>query len=551
MYKQLLHATLLGGMLGSLTPVLAQTPSIMPDIQLPAVPGPVLRPQNASSSTMQMVNGASGIENLFIHSWDDALSAVSSSGQVYSGIAWRVTDVNGSTINEDFIYIKFAQDIDAVIYEDGGAYFVLAAYYFDESNPATKGHYYDIYKYDASGLTPVSTLNQLGSSPTFGRINVDATVYGLAITWCEPGTGIFVKAGDLAGASFGPNVLLPNTTNRVDPDLCIRRGGGGSGTGLDLQIAFLDNGLTQFFEYRVPFYDVLSGSSAGFTQEMAGGSPGPKFCPPRIDCPDKWGGGQRWAIALAGYEYNSSTNVATEWVYAIVKNEDWPGVPPLYTYPTMVDLSYVTYTTDWFQQPNPVIAYNNQQNEITVGWMTKQSTAVIPGTNSVKYVAKDVKDDGSAMPAVIPGSYNMISNAPCDVMPVLAFSGQDLHSNFDGLHVAFSEYVPYPPFYNIKYKDRKWGLSTFKDAGKMEVARNLEISPNPFHNTLSFVAPGEGDYTISMTSLDGRVVYTHKQKLSAGQHFQVNTGDLAAGTYLVNVRSAEHNINKTEKMVKQ
>src|SRR5690606_36178348 len=147
MYKQLLHVTLLGGMLASMTPARAQTPSILPDIQLPAVPGPVLRPQNASSSTMQIVNGANGPENLYIHSWDDALGTVSSTGQPYSGIAWRVTDVmTGGTINEDFIYIKHAQDIDAVIYEDGGAYFVLAAYYFDEYNPATKGHYYDIYK---------------------------------------------------------------------------------------------------------------------------------------------------------------------------------------------------------------------------------------------------------------------------------------------------------------------------------------------------------------------------------------------------------------------
>lgn len=550
MSKKLMYASLLCGALGSMTPALAQTPSIMPDIQLPAVPGPVLRPENASSSTMQLINGASGVENLFIHSWDGPVTSVNGLPEYHSGIAWRVTDVSGSTINEDFIYLKHAKDIDAVIYEDGGAYFVLAAYYLDVSDPAQRGHYYDIYKFDASGLYPVSNLNLLTLSPNFGRINVDATVYGLAITWCVPGTGIYVKAGDLAGASFGPNVLLPNTSTRVDPDICIRRGGGGSGTGLDLQIAFLENSLTQFFEYRVPFYDVLSGTSAGFTQEMAGGSPGPKFCPPRIDCPDKWGGEQRWAIALAGYEYNSSTNVATEWVYAIVKNEDWPGVPPLFTYPTMVDLSYVTYTTSWFQPPNPVIAYNNQQNEITVGWMTKQQTAVIPGTNSVKYVAKDVKDDGSAMPAVIPGSYNMISNAPCDVMPVLAFSGQDLHSNFDGLHVAFSEYVPYAPYYNIKYKDRKWGLSTFKDAAKMEVPQNLQISPNPFRNTLSFVAPGEGNYTISLTSLDGRVVYSHKEKLSAGQRFQVNTPGIAAGSYVMHIVSQENNINKMEQLVK-
>lgn len=551
MYKQLLHATLLSGMLGAMVPASAQTSSIMPDIQLPAIPGPVFRPQNASSSTMQLVNGASGTENLFIHSWDGPVTSVNGITQYHSGIAWRVTDVNGSTIGEDFIYLKYASDIDAVIYEDGGAYFVLAAYYMDISDPAMRGHYYDIYKLDNSGLNPVSSFNPLTSSQTFGRINVDATIYGLAITWCVPGVGIYTKAGDLSGASFGPDVLLPGTGNMVDPDICIRRGAGGSGTGLDLQIAFLDNTQTAVYEYRVPFYDILGGSSAGFANEyMAGTGGGNQFCPPRIDCPDKWGGGQRWAMTLGTYNYNPISNVATEWTYAVVKNEDWPGVPPTWTYPTIIDLNVVTYTTSWFQHSNPVLAYNNQQDEITVGWMTKQSTAVIPGTNDVKYVAVDIKDDGSAMPAVIPGSYNMISNAPCDVMPVLAFSGQDLHSNFDGLHVAFSEYVPYDPYYNMKYKNRKWGLSTFDNKVKMPLTRNLEISPNPFNNTISFVAPAEGSYTISLISLDGRVMYTSKESLSTGQQFKINTQDMAAGNYMVQITSPENNINKKEKLVK-
>ncbi|MBL7706889.1 MAG: T9SS type A sorting domain-containing protein [Taibaiella sp.] len=553
MYKQLLHVTLLGGMLASMTPALAQTPSILPDIQLPAVPGPVLRPNNASSSTLQLVNGPSGQENLYIHSWDGPTTVGSNLGDFHSGIAWRRTDVNGTVLGEDFIFIKYADDIDAVIYEDGGAYYVLAAYYFDEYNPATKGHYYDIYKFDASGLVPVSMMNPLGFSPNFGRINVDATVYGLAITWSVPGVGIYAKTAELPGAVFGPDVLLPGTANMVDPDVCIRRGGGGSGTGLDLQLAFLVDTRDVLYEYRVPFYDILGGSSVGFVNEyVAGTGGGNKYSPPRIDCPDAWGGGQRWALTLGTYNYNYSTGAVTEWVYAVVKNEDWPGVPPLYTYPTIIDLNYVSYTASgFFIGNNPVIAYNNQQNEIVVGWMTMQNTAVAPGTSQYKYVAVDIKDDGSAAPAVIPGSFNMISNAPCDIMPVLAFSGQDVQSNYDGLHVAFSEYVPYAPFYNIKYKDRKWGLSTFKDNVKMPLVKELEISPNPFNNTLSFIAPGAGNYTISLTSIEGRVVYSKENELAAGQRFQVNTGDLAAGTYLVNVRSAEHNINKTEKMVKQ
>lgn len=252
MTKKLLKAAFLLGTLCASISAIAQNPSLSMDYTLPTVAGPVLRPQNASSSTMQNIIGPSGsIEHLYIHSWD-VFSSYDN-----NGIAWRRINASGSLINEDYIVVNYASDIDAVIYEDGGTYFVLAAYYYDDGDPTLKGHYYDIYKWDVSGLLPVSTMNYLSSSPIFGRINVDATISGLAITWCEPGTGIFVKAGSLPGASFGNTVLLPGTTNNVDPDICIRRGGGGSGTGVDLQIAFLDNSLSSMEEYRVPYADYL------------------------------------------------------------------------------------------------------------------------------------------------------------------------------------------------------------------------------------------------------------------------------------------------------
>ncbi len=84
----------------------------------------------------------------------------------------------------------------------------------------------------------------------------------------------------------------------------------------------------------------------------------------------------------------------------------------------------------------------------------------------------------------------------------------------------------------------------------MEVTQNLQVSPNPFNNTLSFVATGEGNYTISLTSLEGRVVYNHKEMLTAGQRFQVNTPGLAAGTYMMHIVSPENKINKMEQLVK-
>lgn len=544
MKKHILPIVSLLGYLASANPSMAQNSATLPEYQLPMTMGPVMRPQNASSSTMQMVTGPSGAsENLYIHSWDVGTTQ-------YNGIAWRRTDAIGNLIAEDHIILDYASDIDAVIYQDGSDFFVLAAYYFRDGF-STPGHYYDIYRFEPGGLMPVSTMNYLTSSPVFGRINVDATYAGMAIIWCVPGTGIFTKVADLPGSGFGPDVLLPGTANSTDPDVCVRRGAGGSGTGLDLQLTFLENNLTVVREYRVPFYDILAGSTAGYVQEFTALSVGPKYFPPRIDCPDKWGGGQRWAIAMGASTY--SGGVVTQWISAAVKNEDWPGVAPSWTYPTMVDISYVSYPVTWPEPCDPVIAYRSDAEMITVGWISQQNTWVLPGMDK-KYLSMDIKDNGGAAPATIPGSFNMISNVSGGNEAVLAFSGQNLHSDFDGLHVAFSQSHPSFPNYCMNYKSRPASASTFSDKKELNLGQKvngqISISPNPFNNAISFVVPAEGNYTISLTSLDGRMVYSHKDKLTEGQLFQVSCQDWAAGNYMIHITSPENNINKKEKLVK-
>lgn len=546
MNKKLLLSALLLGNFATAIPGLAQNASVVPEAPLPnytfggGTMGPVIRPQNASASTMQDIIGPSGAtENLYIHSWD-----VYSSAQ-YNGIAWRRTDASGSLINEDYIPIKYADDIDAVIFEDGGAYFVLAAYYYNDGDPTTKGHYYDIYKWDVTGLVPVSTLNLLTNN-NFGRINVDATSYGLAIVWDVPFVGIHVKTSFFPGIAFGPDAILPGTDDKTDPDVCIRRGGGGSGTGLDLQIAFVNTARNILFECRVPFFNALSGSAAGMTYEFATPSSGGNlFNAPRIDCPDVWNT-QRWAVSYATNNISGSSN--TESIHAAIKNDDWSPAPAI------VNLNTASYiTTSGPELCNPVVAYNDVSDRIVVGWITKQNTSVIPGTTDVKYVAMDIKDNGGAAPVFIPGSFNMISNTIGSFEPVLAFSGQNMNSGFDGLYTAFSQYATvFPSDYSMMSKTRKWSLSTFKGAANLKVDKaTLAVSPNPFDNSLSFQAPGEGKYKVSLFSIDGREVYSNTAALSHGQAFQFSTGELASGTYIIKVLSPENGVNYTQKLVKK
>jgi len=539
MKKHFLPIAYLLGSLSVATPVVAQNAAVLPEVQLPTVMGPVLRPQNASSSTMQLVPGPSGsTENLYIHTWD-----------VYSspnnnGIAWRRATAGGATIMQNQVIIPYADDIDAVIYEEGGIFYVLAAYYYSNVTTGVKGHRYDVYRFTTAGLNPVSTLNVLSSSPTFGRINVDASRYGRAITWCQPGAGIFVRAANTGGAFGGP-VLLPGTANMVHPDLCIRRGGGGSGSGLDIQLVAVDASLTGFREYRVPFSSIVATSAAGFTTEYGGTSGGPRYNPPRIECPDAWGGGQRWAVSIGWNDYSGGT--AIERVEAHIMNGDFSPSPSLVT------VAGLAYTSSSYELCDPVVTYSKEADRITVGWMSQQPTVVLPGSMDKKYLAMDIKDVASGAPAIIPGTFNMISNTPGSYESVLAFSGQNMNSDFNGVHIAFSQNHTASPGYCMKYKNRPFSMTTFSDDAALNLGtgiKEISISPNPFSNAVSFTAPAKGDYAISLTSLEGRVVYTHNEVLAQGQSFKVETQSLAAGTYVMNIRSIDNNINKIEKLVK-
>lgn len=543
MKKHFLPIAYLLGSLSLAAPAVAQNPATQPEFQLPTVMGPVMRPQNASSSTMQLVNfpSSGSVENLYIHSWDVFSSPNN------SGIAWRRFDPASGFVIEDYVIIPYAEDIDAVIYEDGGQFYVLAAYYFNQGFGGIKEHRYDVYRFDPTTLTLLSTTT-LGTSPTFGRINVDATMYGVAVTWCEPGVGIFAQASTFpfTGFASGP-VLLPGTANQVDPDICIRRGGGGSWTGLDLQLATLDNTLTTLFEHRVPFFNVEAGSAAGFMTEYGTTSTGGRYSPPRIDCPDIWGNGQKWTIS-AGWNLVAGGTV-TELVDAVVMNGDFSPAP------TLVNISSTAYPfSGWLEPCDPVVTYNRDADIVTVGWISQQPTSVLPSISDKKYLAMDVRDDGSSFPAILPWTFNMISNNSGGNEAVLAFSGQNLNSDFDGLHTAFSQFHPAFPNYCMMYKSRPFGLMTFSDKTKLNPGagiKDIVISPNPFSNAVSFTVPAAGNYTISLTSMEGRVVYTHTEVLTQGQSFKVGTQELAAGTYLMNIRSMENNVNKIEKLVKQ
>lgn len=539
MKKIISKLSLTASLLVSAFSVNAQLAATIPQAPLPTVTGvanPVLRPQNAASSTMQNVNYSGATNNLYVHSWDVF------SMQAYHGIAWRRTNNVGTTLNQGFLQLKYVDDIDVALYESSGAYFVLAAYYYAQPGaPALNGHYYDIYKFTPTGLVPVSVMNLLSLSATFGRINVDAnTPYGIAIIWSTPGVGVNVKAATLPGAVFGPNVFIPGSNNYKDPDVCINRYTGN----LALQMVYLSNANNAIVERKLDFFTAAAGSSAGIITESSAGTIN-TYGVPRIDCPDAFGV-QKWAYVFS--DYNFSGGIVTERIYAMVKNTTWSALP------TIVLVRMSTYPSSGFQPNNPVLAYDANATRITVGWITRNNTAVIPGTTNTKYVAQIVNDPGSSAPASIAATYMMISNTAGGPAPVLAFSGQNTTSNFNGLHAAFSHYnVIAPSEYGMFYKDKPWTSATFKmleEEATITSEKLITVHPNPFINTLTITAPQKGNYIVKLISIDGRVVYDNTHQLENGEKINLATESYSSGIYMLKVVSTENNIDFTQKLMK-
>lgn len=544
MKKQLFKAAFILG-IGTSALMHAQFASVIPDAALPTVAGPVLRPQNAGSSTMQNVNFSLGGgvvspgTNLYVHSWDVFSSATN------NGIAWRRTNAAGVLQNQGHVIIPYAEDIDVAIYEANGRHYVLAAYYYnDPANPATRGHYYRICGFTPAGVV-LGGQTLLTLSASFGRINVDAnTPYGLAITWCVPGTGIYVKAAQLPAAAFGCNLLLPATAGFKDPDVAIRRSSGV----LDLEIVYLANAENQIREYKISLFNVVGCSTAGLTLQHTVATPN-LFSSPRVDCPDQL------ATAKFTYVYSEYSTVpvppnvnVTENIRAVVYNS---AVSPV---PTNLLVHSAAYTTGFYNRNNPVLAYDAAGSQITVGWITKENTAVIPGTANVKYLAQYVSDPGPGLPVSVPGSIMMVSNTQGGPAPVLAFSGQNNHSSFDGINTAFSQYsTVFPGNYAMLYKHKPFASATFRTIGPVseenETAdETLHLYPSPFTDYISFTAPLKGNYNVQVYTIEGRLVASERFQSESNDNIKLTTGELPSGMYVVKIQSTENNINLIKKI---
>ncbi len=469
------------------------------------------------------------LNNFYVHCWDEGDQYGISAG----GIAWRVTDPSGALINQGNVPLTGC-DIDVALYTDHDTVKVLAAYF-----RATLGYFYNTYKIVSGVLTPIAT-DQWLASPSYycGGVNVDANIedMGLVITWAKPDSGVYVRAARY-DAVFGPRYTVPGLSGYFAPDVSLGQYSGALGAGRNIYLCARNNpGVIRVIS--LPFDNIVTTATAIPATEGSYTSP-PTFSidAPRIDCPDKYTF-KKWAVVFGDVEH--TTGGTTENIRALIMNRATATSP----YSKTVH----RYTTTPIPYNNilslPVLSYTPDASELQIGWMSRHMSVAYGSTgNNGRYLSKKMRDVNGTPPDTIPNTYCFIDYVPSLSVSTLSFSGQNLSSGVNGLYAAFSQWSG-ATF--MRYKSKLWPSVTFKATAELAgpVPSDVpSIYPNPFGDFLDIGIPARGRYELTITGLDGKIVYTDNRYCEAGAPLRIFTSRFPNGLYMLHIHSAEAGID--------
>ncbi|MFA6056653.1 MAG: T9SS type A sorting domain-containing protein [Taibaiella sp.] len=500
-------------------PVLAQTfvPPFYSETTYPtAAMGLVFRPQHNSCYSMGGAPLDNVSNNLYLHSWNCA--GVTG----YNGIAWSRNDLTNTTIY-DFGYIMKAgaiYDMEVGLISTTSQTYVIASYW------TNTGCYYDIYKWDPTGLFP-SSLNNLISS-TGRNIRMDShKSYGVALTW-EDTDGIRVKVfntGVVNTLQIGSDRLILNTANCRNPDIAFAHAGTSD---LLVRVVYV-NPSGNVYVVNKSFNTVLGTTFPSImfnTDDVQNGINPDEL---DIDCPDHHGE-DNWSYIFR------QGNV----MKARLKTVSASATP--FTI-TLGDASLSTAGNF-----APTLAYANDGLSIYYGWYTAFVANPFPG-----YIAVERGQNGSYITS--PGSYNRVANTSEFGGPQLAFSKQNDQS--PSLFAAYAMSLG-SPGYEIRSKLVPWTATSFRPGnttGVENVAQQdifVSATPSPFHQEFSINIPKDNNlsiYSIAIIDLSGRIVRKLNGNLST-----INAGlkgigsEMLPGIYIVDIHAK--GVNKTIKVIK-
>jgi hypothetical protein len=496
---------------------------IYPEIIYPTVAmNAIVRPQHVSCYGIASTPGSMTNNFLRVHSWNCIGASTN-----FNGIAWRRTNMN-NTATYDLGYVsKFGDiyDLEVGIISTTNQTFVIASYW------TGNGCYYDIYKWDPTGLSPSSLNNLISLTGKHPRMDSHKS-YGIAITW-EDTDGIRVKVFNTSVVNtlqIGDNRLIENTANCIKPDVAFAH----ATSDLLVRVAYV-NPAGDVYVVNKSFNTILGTTfpSIAFNTDdiQTGINPGEID----IDCPDH-PSEDNWS-----YIY-SQGNV----IRARLKTVGFSAAP------FTINVSDASINT--VANVSPTIAYANDGQSIYYGWATSYATTPTPG-----YIAVERAINGGY---ITPFSwYNRVTTSTTfpSGSPFLhvAFSKQNDESPA-GLFAAYSMHA-LPTDYEMRTKIVPWPATSFRPGNTTEVENvaqqdiSVSATPSPFHQEFSINIPNDNNssiYSVAIIDLSGRIVRKLNGNLST-----INAGlkgigsEMLAGIYIVDIHAK--GVNKTIKVIKE
>ncbi len=531
---------LLGITLGATAVLQAQTfvpPAISEIISVPSSAGIVSRVQHTSCYTSANVSFQGTPNNLYLYSWNAPFA-----GANFAGIGWcRRNTTDATVIQQGYMsLVSDIADLEVGFMNVRSDVYVIATYY----KFSTGRHMMDIYRWDATTLTPFSMGNILSTS-AYGRISLDIhDLNTAAITWND-GSGLHIKI--ITGGStltIGNTLTITNApANSVIPDVAFSHP---TSSSVIVRIAFVNaaNGDIHVMRRDLPFI-LASGPTLTFIPEdiNAGAYVGVtpiqfEYTPNNLnlDCPDHYSA-DNWS-----YAYTPSYNV----ILARIRTVSFSAAP--FTITLNTGLTGVNNF-------HPTIAYDRTGQSINYGWFTDYGNR--------GYVAVERSETGAFITPS--GTYKVVSNYTSfmpginTATPVMAFSKQN--DNSSKLYAVYPILPASTLNIDLRTKLVPWTATTFNAVvpggvtALTESERTASLSPNPFTNNISLRIAGDNGsdiYEVTMTDISGRAVGQLKGNLDAVNNQLNNTaGRLSKGLYLLNVTFYATGNTRTFKMVKE
>lgn len=533
-------ALLVGLALSSSAALQAQTfvpPAIAEIISVPSSAGIVNRVQHTSCYTSANVSFAGTPNNLYLYSWNAPWA-----GTTFAGIGWCRRNTTDATVIQQG-YMPLSSDIADLevgfIIVRSDVYVVSTYYKF-----STGRHMMDIYRWDATTLTPFSMGNILSTS-TYGRISLDVhDLNTVAITWNDT-SGLHVKIiSGGAALTVGGTITITNVpANSVIPDIAMSHP---TSSSVMVRIAFVNaaNGDIHVMRRNLPAI-LASGATITFVPEDINAAAYPGVTPVQfeltpnnlnLDCPD------HYATDNWSYVYTPSYNL----ILARTRTVSFSASP------FNMNLNTGLTTVNNF---HPTIAYDRTGQTINYGWFTDYGNR--------GYVAVERTETGGFVTPS--GTYKVVSNFTSfmpgihTATPVMAFSKQN--DNSSKLYAVYPILPVSTLAIDLRTKLVPWTATTFSAVVPGHIAELTKeeseavISPNPFTNSIALrIAGNRGDdiYTVALTDISGKAVHQLKGNLDmVNNKLGAVSSHLSKGIYLVNVTFYATGNTRTFKIVKE